>query len=148
MGMDRDLSTRPLVFDARGFLVAILKDEDEARRASAQLVAGRFAPEEFRVYSAQEILEDHERYLAQRSAPRRLVAALTDDKHDIELYFAFAAEGCSALWVHVPTREDASRAIRNLDGYAVRHYRYFGHGGYFKGDRGQEMPLAHGSDHD
>src|SRR3954451_14582195 len=42
MGMtDRDLSDRPMVFNAQGFLVAILTDADEAERAVTALRAAR-----------------------------------------------------------------------------------------------------------
>lgn len=129
MGMDRDLSTRPLVFNPKGFLVAILENDEACDRAKAALVDAGFDPEHLRVYTSREILEDHELYLAARSTARRVVGAVTDDQATIELYFGSAREGRGALWVHVPEKHDASRATRYLLDHPVLHYRYFGDSG-------------------
>lgn len=126
MGMDRDLATRPLVLNPNGFLVAILDDAEACERARAALLLEGFAADDLRVYTSSEILEDHERYLAARSRTRRVVGALTDDQATIELYFGYAAQGRGALWVHVPEKGGASRAVRALIGRGVLHYRYFG----------------------
>jgi hypothetical protein len=126
MGMDRDLATRPLVFNPKGFLVAILDDEEACERARTALLEAGFGRENLRVYNSQEILEDHEVYLAARSKTRRVVGALTDDQATIDLYFGYANEGRAALWVHVPEKHDASRAIRYLTDHQALHYRYFG----------------------
>ena len=126
MGMDRNLSTRSLVFNPKGFLVAILEDDAACRRALETLVGFGFAPEDLRIYTSKQILDDHELYLAARSKTRRVVAALTDDQTTIELYFGYAREGRGALWVHTPEKHDASRAIRYLTDHGVLHYRYFG----------------------
>jgi hypothetical protein len=45
----------------------------------------------------------------------------------IELYFGYAREGRAALWVHVPDRADADRAVRCLADHQVLHFRYYGH---------------------
>jgi hypothetical protein len=126
MGMDRDLSTRPLVFNPKGFLVAILDDAEACERARSALSEAGFDAEDLRVYTSQEILEDHEVYLGARSRARRIVGALTDDQATIALYFGYAAEGRGALWVHVPEKQEASRAMRYLIDQRVLHYRYFG----------------------
>ncbi len=127
MGMtDRDLSTRPLVFDPKGFQVANLADADEAKRAVTALRAAGFADRRLRVYTSEQILADHELYLAQRSKRRRVVGALTDDQETIALYFGHARDGRSALWVHVADDDEANRAIRGLAGCATLHIRHFG----------------------
>jgi hypothetical protein len=54
MGMsdqDPSLAARPLVFNPKGFLVAIL-DDDHAERARATLREARFADRDFRVYTS------------------------------------------------------------------------------------------------
>ena len=129
MGMDRDLSSRPLVFKPKGFLVAILEDDAACENARATLADSGFATKDLRVYTSHQILEDHDRYLEARSTARRVVGALTDDQATIELYFGFAREGRAALWVHVPEKHDASRAMRYLVDHQVLHYRYFGKDG-------------------
>jgi hypothetical protein len=78
------------------------------------LAEAGFAETDLRVYTSQQILDDHERFLAQRTVARRVVGAVTDDPATIELYFGYARDGCSALWVHVPNDADANRAIRSL----------------------------------
>jgi hypothetical protein len=126
MGMDQDLSTRPLVFNPKGFLVAVLDDTEACVRARAALLEAGFGETDLRVYTSEQILNDHELFLAARSKTRRVVGALTDDQATIELYFGYAAEGRGALWVHVPEKRDASRAMRYLVDQHVLHYRYFG----------------------
>jgi hypothetical protein len=49
MGIDRDLSTRPLVFNPEGFLVAMLEDDDAAEEATADLEDAGFARDDLRV---------------------------------------------------------------------------------------------------
>jgi hypothetical protein len=85
-----------------------------------------FDRDDLRVYTSREILNDHEIYLKERSPARRVVGALTDDQATIDLYFGYAREGRGALWVHVPEKDDAARAIRYLADHGVLHYRYFG----------------------
>src|SRR5215207_7376540 len=118
---------RPLVFNPQGFLVAILQDADQAEQAKATLAQAGFAERDLRIYTSQQILDDHERFLAQRTVARRVVGAVTDDLDTIELYFGYARDGCSALWVHVPEETDAKRAIRGLADHQVLHIRYYGH---------------------
>jgi hypothetical protein len=126
MGMDRDLSTRPLVFNPEGFLVAMLEDDEAAQEARAGLEDAGFASDDLRVYRSKEILKDHDRFLAERSMTRRVVGAITDDPASIELYFDYAEAGRAALWVHVPDERDASRAIRGLTDHKVLHVRHYG----------------------
>jgi hypothetical protein len=124
---DRDPVSRPMVFDPRGFLVAVLTDEEEAERASAALRAAGFADRKLRIFTGRQILDDYARYTAQQSLPRRVVAALTDDQETIDLYFGHARDGRSALWVHVTDDDEADRAIRGLAGCATVHIRHYGH---------------------
>jgi hypothetical protein len=126
MGMtdqDPPIGARPLAFNPQGFLVAILEDADQAERAKAGLVEAGFADRDLRVYTSQQIMEDHERFLAQRTLARRVVGAVTDDPDTIELYFGYARAGRAALWVHVPDDADANRAIRGLADHQVLHIR-------------------------
>jgi hypothetical protein len=130
MGMtdqDPPIGARPLAFNPQGFLVSILQDADHAEQAKAALVEAGFAETDLRVYTSQQILDDHERFLAQRTVARRVVGGLTDDPDTIKLYFGYAGDGCSALWVHIPDEADAKRAIRGLADHQVLHIRYYGH---------------------
>jgi hypothetical protein len=124
---DPDPSSRPLVFNPKGFLVAILPDADEAERAAAALRAAGFADRELRIFTSRQMLDDYARYTAQQSLPRRVVAALTDDQDTIDLYFGHARDGRCALWVHVTDDDGANRAIRNLSDSRSLHIRHYGH---------------------
>jgi hypothetical protein len=126
---DPPARARPLVFNPKGFLVVILEDGDQTERAKAALAQAGFAETDLRVYASQEILDSWERFLVERSVPQRVVGAVTDDPATIELYFDYAREGRSALWVRVPHRDDAKRAVRHLIDYDVLHVRYYGHDG-------------------
>jgi hypothetical protein len=123
---DPPARARPLVFNPKGFLVAILQDADQAERAKAALAGAGLAEKDLRVYTSQEILDSWERFLVERSVPQRVVGAVTDDPETIELYFGYAREGRSALWVYVPERDDAKRAVRHLADHQLLHVRYYG----------------------
>jgi hypothetical protein len=118
---------RPLFFNPQGFLVAILQDADQAEQAKATLAKAGFAETDLRVYTSQQILNSWERFQAERSLAQRVVGAVTDDPDTIELYFGYARQGRSALWVHVPDDADAKRAIRSLADHQVLHFRHYGH---------------------
>ena len=125
MGMDRELSTHPLVFYPKGFLVMILDDIEACVRARAALLGAGFGEEDLRVYTSEQILDDQKLFLAARSKTRRVVAAQSDDQTSIVLYFGYAAEGRGAPWVHVPEKHDASRAMRYLVDQHALHYCYY-----------------------
>ena len=124
---DPDLTSRPMIFNPKGFLVAILPGADEAERAAAALRDAGFADRKLRIFTSQQILDDYTRYTNQPSLPRRVVAALTDDQETIELYHGHARDGCCALWVHVTDDDEAERAIRGLAGSGTLHIRHYGH---------------------
>jgi hypothetical protein len=107
--------------------VAILEDADQAEQAREALAAAGFADRDLRVYTSQQILGSWERFLAERSLAQRVAGAVTDDPDTIELYFGYARQGRSALWVHVPDEADAKRAVRALADYPVLHFRHYGH---------------------
>jgi hypothetical protein len=124
---DPELSDRPMVFNPKGFLVAILPDADEADRAAAALRDAGFADRKLRIFTSRQILDDYARRTAQPGLTRRVVAALTDDQETIELYYGHARDGCLALWVHVTDDDEADRAIRGLAGCRSLHIRHYGH---------------------
>jgi hypothetical protein len=132
---DPSLADRPLAFNPKGFLVAILEDDDHAEQARAALMKAGFAERDLRVYTSQQILADHQRYLAQRSLARQVVSAVTVDQDSLERYLDRAREGRAALWVHVPGDADAKRAVRLLADHPVLHIRHYGQ------DRQQDLHL-------
>jgi hypothetical protein len=80
-----------------------------------------------RVYTSQQILDDHERFLAQRTVARRVVGAVTDAPDTIELRFGYTRQAAPPWGVHVPEEADAKRAIRGLADDQVLHFRHYGH---------------------
>jgi hypothetical protein len=128
---DRDPSarSRPLIFRPEGFLVAILEDTEQAERAKATLSRAGLADGDLRIYTGQQILDDWERFTAERGIAKRVVGALTDDQETLELYHGYARDGRAALWVHTPEQSDADRAVRHLADHNVLHIRHYGHDG-------------------
>ena len=122
---DPDLADRPLVFDPRGFLVAILPGA--AEDAAAALRTAGFADRELRIFTSEQILADHGRYVAQMSLTRRVAAAVTDDQETLELYHGHVRDGRFAPWVHVADDDEANCAIRGLSGCRTLHIRHYGH---------------------
>jgi hypothetical protein len=68
---ETDFSSGPLHFKPRGFLVAILPDQEEATEAVAALRACGFAERETRLYTGQPILADHQIYAARQGPMHR-----------------------------------------------------------------------------
>jgi hypothetical protein len=128
---DRDppARSRPLIFRPEGFLVAILEDSEHAERAKATLIGAGFADVDLRINTGQQILDDWERFKAERGVAGRVVGALTNDQETRELYRGYARDGRSALWIHVPEDADAGRAVRSLADHDVLHIRHYGHDG-------------------
>jgi hypothetical protein len=127
-GQDPDLADRPFVFAPKGFLVAIVDGADEAEQAAAALRAVGF-DRQLRTFTPRQILDDHERYVAQKSLARRLVTAVSDDPETLNLYHGHARDGRYAVWVHVVDDEAANRAIRGLADVDTLHIRHYGHRG-------------------
>ena len=123
---DPDLAARPLVFNPRGFLVTILAGPEEAGQAAAAMRTAGFADQDLRIFTGEQILADHGRYLAQMSLTRRVTAAVTDDRETLDLYHGHARDGRAALWVHVTDDDEANRAIRGLSGCRTLHIRHYG----------------------
>ena len=124
---DPDLASRPMVFDPKGFLVAVLPGAEQAEGAATALRAAGFDERKLRIFSSQQILDDYARYAGQPSLTRRIVGALTDDEETLRLYHGHARDGCYALWVHVIDDDEAGRAIRGLADCGSLHVRHYGH---------------------
>ena len=123
---DPDPRSRPWVFSPHGFLVAVLANTGEAERASTALGQAGFPDGHRRIYTGEQVMDERRRFVAQQGAGRRLVENLTIDADVLQLFIDYAESGRAFLWVRVPKREDANRAIRALGGHRVLHYRYYG----------------------
>jgi hypothetical protein len=123
---DPDPASRPWVFNPKGFMVAVVEDAGEAEVAKAALREAGFADTESRIFTATQLLEDRERFLAQQRPVRRLVERVTSDTDAVQLFLEYAHDGRSFVWVHVPDKKDAGRAVRGLSTLRVLHVRYYG----------------------
>ena len=123
---DPDPASRPWVFDPHGFLVAVLADTGEAERASTTLGGAGFPDAKRRIYTGEQVMDERRRFVAQQGPARRLVEKLTIENDVVQLFLDYAGDGAAFLWIRVPRREDANRAIRALGGHRVLHYRYYG----------------------
>ena len=133
----QDPSAVPLLFNPKGFLVAMLPDTSMAEDARASLESSGFSADDLRIYPSEEILREHERYLTDRGRTRTIVTRITERETDYARYAKWASEGCAALWVHISERHDASRAIRQIADHRPVYYRYFGWGEEI------EIPVGH-----
>ncbi len=123
---DPDPASRPWVFKPQGFLVVVLAGTAEAERAGTALEAAGFPDVHRRIYTGEQVMDARRRFVAQQGAGRRLVEKLTIDADVLQLFIDYAESGRAFLWIRVPKREDANRAIRALGGHEVLHYRYYG----------------------
>lgn len=126
---DPDPASRPWVFNPVGFLLAVVEDEAEAQRAGAALEEVGFTSTEHRTHTGEEVVRDRERFQAQQSTARKLVERVTIDNEVVQLLLDYAHAGRAFLWVRVPGREDANRAIRGLSANKVLYFRYYGETG-------------------
>lgn len=123
---DPDPASRPWVFNPHGFLVAVLADTGEAERADDALGQAGFPEGHRRIYTGEQVIDERRRFVAQQGPGRRLVEKLTIENDVVELFLDYAESGAAFLWIRVPRRDDANRAIRTLGGHRVLHYRYYG----------------------
>ena len=121
-------SPRPWNFPPEGYLVVILADPDEAQRAEAALVRKGFAPRDIKLYTGEQILENHELSMGRRTALSKAVGAVADDVEGRSLYLAYGREGRCAMWVRLPDEDNIPKALRVLADFDYLHARYYGHG--------------------
>ncbi len=117
------------IFSPKGFLVAIVVDPAQAEQARDRLAQHGFAADDLRVYTCQQILDNHAAHVAHRGPVRRVVRAATTEPETPKLYYDYARSGRSSLWLRVLERADASRAMALLADDDVLHFHYYGKDG-------------------
>jgi hypothetical protein len=120
---------RPWYLTATGYLVVLFRDPAEAQRAHQGLIERRVAPEELRLYEAEEILRNLARLQHERSMLARAVAALVADPEARSRFMDNARTGGSALWLVAPTKDRADQLVVLLADYGYSSLRYYGHDG-------------------
>ena len=106
---DEDLSSRPWNFRPEGYLVVILADVEEARRAETALAQAGSAPKDIKLCTGTQILENQAVYIGRRSVFTKLVAAAIEDVEGQELYLAYARDGRCAGPPSTPPRAPGRR---------------------------------------
>jgi hypothetical protein len=122
----RDSSPHPWKFKPEGYLVVILSDADEAQRAEADLVTNGFAPQDVKLYTGKQILENYEVFASRRTTTDKVVGSVVDDSEGRELYLSYARDDRCAMWVRIPNEEDVPKALRVLADHDYVHARYYG----------------------
>lgn len=120
---------RPWYLTATGYLVVLFRDPLEAQRAHRGLIERKVAPEELRLYEAEEILRNLARQRQERSILARAVAALVADPEARSRFMDNARTGGSALWLVAPTKDRADQLVVLLADYSYSSMRYYGQEG-------------------
>ena len=120
---------RPWYLTATGYLVVLFRDPLEAQRAHRGLIERKVAPEELRLYEAEEILRNLARQRQERSILARAVAALAADPGTRQRFLDNAHTGGSALWLVAPTKDRADQLVVLLADYSYSSLRYYGQDG-------------------
>jgi hypothetical protein len=120
---------RPWYLTATGYLMVLFRDHAEAQRAHLGLIERSVAPEELRLYKAEEILRNLARLQEERSILARAVAALAADPGTSKRFLDNAHTGGSALWLVAPTKDRADQLVGLLADYSYSFLRYYGQEG-------------------
>jgi hypothetical protein len=113
-------------FRPTGYLVVILTGTEEAQRAEAALVEARFDPQDIKLYTDKQILENYDAYREERTLTGKVVGTIADDVESRDLYLDYARGGRSALWLRLPDEDDVPKALRVLADCEYLHTRYYG----------------------
>lgn len=120
--------SRPRVVTLDGVLVAVLEDGPAGERARAALV-DRVGEDRVRFYTGEQIVAYDDAFRAGRGLADRVAGAVREDRQAMAAYVEYGRAGRSALWVHVPARDDADAAVRLLSDHPVLHLWYHAKGG-------------------
>lgn len=127
---DEDPSSRPWNYRPEGYLVEIIADIQEGRRAEAALTEAGFAARDIKLYTGKQILDNQAEYIGRRSVLTKLLSAIVaEDVEGRELYLAYAREDRCAMWVRILDEGRVPVALRVLADFDCLHARYYGHDG-------------------
>lgn len=127
---DDDPSSRPWNYRPEGYLVEIIADIQEGKRAEAALTEAGFSAKDIKLYTGKQILDNQVEYIGRRSALTKLLSAIVaEDVEGRELYLAYAREDRCAMWVRIPDVGRVANALRVLADFDCLHARYYGIGG-------------------
>jgi hypothetical protein len=109
--------------------VLVLPDDVAGAQALDLLRQQGFADDRLRLYTSEQIVAYDEAFRSERSLPERVVGTLVDDNPLMGAYRRYGEEGCSALWVQLAHRDDATSVIRSLTDLGLRQVWFHGRRG-------------------
>ena len=121
--------SRPLVVHLEDVLILVLPDDAAGTRAHELLEEHGFAAERLRLYTSEQIVAYDEAFRSERSLPEKVVGTIVDDNPLMGAYVRYGEEGCSALWVQLAHRDDATSVIHSLTDLGLRHVWFHGRRG-------------------
>ena len=121
--------SRPLVVHLEDVLVMILPDDAAGAQALELVNQHGIADERLRLYTAAQIVSYNEEFRAERSLPEKVVGTIVDDNPLMSAYVGYGEEGCSALWVQLAHRDDATSVIRSVTDLGLRQVWFHGRRG-------------------
>jgi hypothetical protein len=121
--------SRPLVVHLEDVLVMILPDDAAGARGLELLRAQGFADDRLRLYTSEQIVAYHEEFRSERGIAGKVVGTIVDDNPLMGAYVRYGEEGCSALWVQLAHRDDATQVIRSLTDLGLRQVWFHGRRG-------------------
>jgi hypothetical protein len=124
-----DGTLRPWYLTASGYLIALFRDPEEARRAERGLLERGVPAEEARLYESEELLRIVSRLRQERSLAARAVAALVADPGAKQRFMDVVQAGGSALWLVARSEERADQLVGLLADYGYSSVRYYGEDG-------------------
>ena len=125
---EEDPSSLPWNYRPEGYLVEIIADIREGRRAEAALTEAGFAAGDIKLYTGKQVLDNQAEYIRRRSVLTKLLTAIVaEDVEGRELYLAYAREDRCAMWVRILDEGRVPDALRVLADFNCLHARYYGH---------------------
>jgi hypothetical protein len=112
------------VFYPKGYLVAVVEDEERANAGAADLREKGFT--DVATWSGEQVLSSHEQLTSHRSVLQRLESLIaSDEKEAVEGYLDSARRGRHFVTVLAPSSEEMTSASTILHGhgaYKMHHY--------------------------
>jgi hypothetical protein len=90
------------------------------------LIEGGFLPQDIKLYTGNQTLENNVVYMERRDVTAKVVGAIMDDSEGLELYLDYAREDRCALWLRLPDEGVVPKALRVLADFDYLHARYYG----------------------
>lgn len=110
----------------RHYVVTVIPDRERPEQAVADLRADGFASDDVELWSGEQVLANHEPYLAQHGLRERLGRLFPGEESEVlEEYLEEARNGANFVTVRAPDEEPRGRAAAILKGHLGHAMRYY-----------------------